>query len=138
MTRKELNEVRELRDAIRSIERRLKALREAVSNLTPILDGMPHAQSQTSKVESLSVLILETERELHDFKNRMVSTVGKISQAICRALLPAQEEEVLLLRYVACMNFRDIQFKLNLSDARVFYLHRHALKNFSPSKVVVQ
>lgn len=128
MTQAELNEARELRRRIRDEERRLDALRAAAQNITPILDGMPHERSQSSRVEKVALLVLEVERELAALKARFETACVKITRALRCENLDAQEFEIMLMRYVACMNFRDIQFNLDKSDARVFYYHRNALK----------
>lgn len=135
MTQADLNEARDLRDKIRAEERRLNSLRVAAQNLVPILDGMPHAQTQSSRVEKIAALILDTEHELEELKAKFETACVTIARNLRDESLTAQEQEILTLRYVGCMNFRDIEFKTNLSDARIFYLHRHALKKI---KVIVQ
>lgn len=132
MTHTELNEARELRQRIRDEERRLDALRVAAQNIVPILDGMPHERSQASKVEKVALLVFELERELAALKTQFESACVNITRKLRQENLDAQEFEILLLRYVACMNFRDIQCKLDVSDARVFYIHRNALKKLKP------
>ena len=128
MTEAELNEVRELKKEIQAAERQLRILKTAAENLVPVLDGLPHAQNPKSRVASIATLIIDAERALTTLKEKLDSTGAKLIARIRREPLTTREQEILILRYVACMNFRDIEFKLHLSDARVFSYHRSALK----------
>lgn len=135
MTERELNEVRELKKQIQVEERRLQALRAAAENLVPILDGMPHAKNRKSRVANIAALIIEEEQSLNKMRENVDNTSAELAEKIRNEPLTSREKEILILRYVACMNFRDIEFKLHLSDARIFYLHRSALRKI---KVRVQ
>lgn len=140
MTVTELNSVRDLRQRIREQERRLRALRLSVENLTPILDGMPHSRSPTSRVEKITVKILEAERELELLRAECANAAEVLTEKISAANLESQEQTILIMRYVACMNFRDIEFELGLSDARIFFLHRNSLRKIKAdfSKATVE
>lgn len=135
MTEKELNSVRELHTKIRDFEWYLKALRASADNIVPILDGLPHATTIQSKVEKLAMKIADAERELEDLQRKFVNAAVELESKINAAKLNRQEEAVLILRYVSCMNFQDIWQTLNTSDARIFYLHRTGVKNFLKVKV---
>lgn len=135
MTEQELNSVRELKKRIRDLESHLQSLRTAAENLTPILDGLPHSTERKSRVEKIALMIVEEERELEDLREAAADAAVTLARRIKHADLTFQEREVAMLRYVACMNFRDIEAKLHMSDARIFFLHRQAEKKI---KVVVQ
>lgn len=127
MTEAELNEVRELKKKIQAEERQLQILRAAAENLAPILDGLPHAQNHSSRVAQIATLVIDAERSLNALKEKFDAVGAALTKKIQREPLTTREQEILILRYVACMNFRDIEFVLHLSDARVFYCHRSAL-----------
>lgn len=127
MTEAELNAVRELKKQILNGERQLKTLRTAAENLVPVIDGMPHARSQSSRVAKIVTLILDAEQSLNALKENLDSMSTELVMKIRRAPLTTREQEILILRYVACMNFLDIEGELHLSDARIFYHHRQAL-----------
>lgn len=128
MTQAELNEARELRDLMRNEERRLNAYRLAAQNLVPLLDGMPHARNCAGKPEKIALLIVESELKLIELNERYDAACDKLARKIKAEIADGTEQEILLLRYVACMNFRDIEIKLDMSDARIFYLHRNGIK----------
>lgn len=128
MTKEELNGVREINKRIRDLEWRLQALRVEADNIVPVLDGLPHATQIKSRVEKLALNIAEYDSELVRLREQFVSAALDLSNKIDNAQLSSQEKAVLSLRYVSCMNFQDIWLKLDISDARIFYLHRTALK----------
>lgn len=127
MTTAELNKVRDLREKIRDLEWHLADLRKIAENLAPIQDGMPHAQSTNSKVEKLALRIVEIGKEISALQEEMDAAAAWLLNEL-KKFLHGQELRIMTLRYVACKHFRDIQFELDLSDSRVFYYHRQALK----------
>lgn len=137
MTDKELNVVRDLRNKIRDLTSHLQALRLSAQNIVPVIDGLPHSDSVKSRVEKLALKILEHERELSDLSRQFAISALDLTDRINRAdNLNQQEKTILLMRYVACMNFQDIWIEMQISDNRAFYLHRTAVKNFLKIKAV--
>lgn len=130
MTEHELNRVRDLRTRMRDLERHLQALRLSAANIVPIIDGLPHSTDIRRRVEMNVVKIVDTERELDQLREEYVNAAIDLEGQINSAPLDLQEKTILILRYVACKNFRDIEFELKSNDARVFYLHRTAQKKF--------
>ena len=129
MTEQELNGARELRKKIRDIEWRiLPMLKADADNLVPILDGLPHGTDIKSRVENITVKILDTEQELIRLREEFLKTAMDINEKINASELDALEKAVLNLRYVACLNFLTIQETLQISDATTFYVHRTARK----------
>ena len=126
MTEQELNRVRELNAQIREIEVHLTTLRNRAHDITPKLDGMPHASTIRSQVESLALKIVEESLKLDELHARIVSEAANLTREICRLISDPQERTVMILRYVSCMRFRDIGFQMNKSDASIFRLHRDA------------
>lgn len=133
MTGQELNCVRELNSKIREIELHLTTLRSRADDITPKLDGLPHASTIRSQVESLALKIVEESLQLDELHSRIVSEAANLTKEICRLVSDPQERSVMILRYVSCMRFRDISFRLGKSDATIFRLHHDAL-----AKLIVQ
>ena len=134
MTEQELNKARELKIKIRDLGWRLQALRAEAESIVPVLDGLPHTSAVKSRVESLAIKITDSERELVSLREQFISAKLELGNKIDNAPLGLQEKSVLSLRYVSCMNFQDIWLKLESSDAKIFYLHRTALKKILKSK----
>lgn len=126
MTERELNAARDLTKAIRAVESDLETFRLSATKLVPLRDGMPKSQNQESRVEELALLIIEGERELTQLKERLIEVTGELARKLSREALTPQERRVIFLRYVACENFRDIAFEMDLSDARVYFIHSTA------------
>ena len=142
MTAQELYKVRELRNRILAMTRHIETLRIAASNLVPVLDGMPHARNAESRVENLTLKIVESEKELSALREEFDATAAQLADKIKIAPLTMREREVLILRYVACERFRDISFQMNYSDAHVFRLHSDGvekiLRDKNDSKAIVE
>ena len=129
MTEQELNRVREFNSKIREIEIHLTTLRNRADDITPKFDGLPHASTIRSQVENLALKIVEESLQLDELHARIVSEAANLTKEICRLVADPQERTVMILRYVSCMRFRDISFRMNFSDRKVFTLHHDALKN---------
>lgn len=134
MTQAELNKVRNLRDEVDAEKQRLATLRLAVQNLSPVLDGMPHTPTQSSRVEKLAVLILDSERDLDELLVCLEDACVELSRKLKTAPLDPIEHKILVLRYVACMSFTEIEDAVNLSEARVFYWHRQGVQKLLDNK----
>ena len=135
MTEQELNRVRDILNKIRDETRKLNARRREADSLVPILDGTPHTPSQNSRVEGLAIKIVDSEHLIDRLKDEMAAAAIELSAKLQHSELNPHEYEVISARYVACKNFRAIQFELHYSDAHVFYLHRQGVKKLL-SKVV--
>lgn len=128
MTEKELNSVRELHRQIRDLENHLATLHKRIEDITPKNDGLPHATTIQSKVEKLALEIVETCRERDVLSEEILSATRNLTEQICRETISPHERTILILRYVSCLRFRDISFQTGKSDARIFQIHRDALK----------
>ena len=137
VTELELNEARRLFKEIYDTEIKLKTLQISAQKLVPILDGLPRAKSQRSKVEELTVKIMELEEELAALTVEFVQAATTLHQKIFTAPnLDALEKAILSLRYATCLNFSEIQTELKLTEATTFYLHRTAKKKILKTNTV--
>ena len=133
MVEEELNRVRELKKRIYELELRREKYCCQAENIVPIIDGMPHAKDAKSRVEKITVELVAIDEEMAELADVFVQAVFELDAAIEASGLDALEKAVINLRYVACMNFRDIQEKLKISDATTFYIHRTAKKKILKS-----
>lgn len=124
----EITAARDLKEEIHSVERQMETLRATAQNLVPIRDGLPKGKATSSAVERLAVKILKLE-EYRQAKLKELDAVKiRLIEEICAVPLKEMERRVLMMRYVNCMQFRDICFDLNKSDARIYQWHRAGLE----------
>lgn len=128
MTWEELNEVRSLNDDLKSAERLLEVLRLSADMKVPVNDGMPHNPSTNSRVEIMTVRIVDLTREIEELKAKIIATIPVLKAKIKSAVEDKTVRALFILRYVDCMLFRDIGFALGYSEAHIYYLHRITLE----------
>ena len=128
LTEEELNSARNILSRIRDEERHLNSLRDAAQNITAVIDGMPKSRSQTSKVEKVTLLIVEVERELEKLRPQLDEAAANIANKITATSLSPYEKQILILRYVGCLSWRQVQYKTQSAESRVFYLHKSAME----------
>ncbi len=128
MTEKELNRVRDLHGRIRDTEKFLATLRKRAEDLTPKLDGMPHAQTIQSKVELLALDIVEKCNELNSLHEQIIDVTAHLTEQLCHDVPEPNQRTVMILRYVSCLRFRDIALAMELSERKVFELHHTAIE----------
>ena len=121
--------VRNLREVQRKKENRLRLIKEKLSAIVPVRQDLSQTQKNTSKIEVLTTGLIDLEREIAELAAQ-IETAGLklLGEIVFNINLTDKEHEVLVRRYVFCDRFRDIQFKMKLSDARVFTIHADALK----------
>ena len=133
MTEQDLNRVRDLHKKIRDLEKLLATLRSRAEDISPARDGLPKPTDIQSKVENLALKIVEKSIELDSLHEEILNATIVLTEAICLHISDPVQRAVMLLRYVHCLHFRDIGFKLNKSDATIFRLHHEATE-----KMIVQ
>lgn len=133
MTEQELNRVRDLHKRIRDLENLLATLRKRAGDIVPAREGLPHSTDIHSKVESLALKIVEKTIELDLLHKQILTATAALTESICRHISEPNQRAVMLLRYVHCLHFRDISFRLDKSDATVYRLHHDAAQ-----KMIVQ
>jgi len=123
-----LSTVKELETAIKSARSRIEFLRaQAASISPPPLDGLPRAKSSTSRVEAFAALIADEERRLAELCNEHAEKQIQLMTEIYRRV-EGKAGEVLILRYVRCLPFREIAACLgySLPNIRSFAQARQA------------
>lgn len=122
MTTAELNAVRILRARLIDAERWLEYLEQSKYNTTRGLTGMPHSPLYRGNV---IFQIIATHEEISELKKLIAAKRDELESELAK-FLDGDELNVMILRYVDCKNFRDIELALELSDAEVFYHHAAA------------
>ena len=127
-----LESVRELREKLINLEEKLMSLRDVQSSIAMThIDGLPKAKSLDSSVEKIIAKIDEVEREIGGLQIELANTMLALTEEIYKRVQGREARLILHRRYVCCHMFKEIQADLHLSDARVFYLHRTAYKEFN-------
>ena len=130
MTWQELNEVRTLRKRISIEQKNLKALRDSATSINSNVFGADNIKSQNhkSRVEILTALIVDTEKEIEILQKRLVDAVPTLTEKLQATLSDRTEQTLMIYRYVACKFFRDIGFEMGYSENWVYWKHRQILK----------
>lgn len=136
MTKEELWQIRTLSETIRREEARLLSLKDYVSRITTTLDGLPHATGyQESSVESLTVQIVDCEKQIAELKKEKASRQASLLLAIDAAVTDIDSKSVLAERYVFEQDYNTIQRKLHFSLSKIYALHRQGVKAVADSTI---
>lgn len=128
-----LSAVVELRAKINDTKTELERLKMMSSSFPSRLDGMPTAKSTTSRVESLSVKILDCECRLTELVEEKIRTQIDLSLEIM-SRVTGKARDVLILRYVDCKPFATIIDELKYSKSTIFNLHRRGKTEFQSAR----
>ena len=124
MTKKELNSVREVMKLIRECERRLADTVTLVNNLTPILDGMPHSMTITSKVEALTIKIADLKSELAALEAQLIQARADLTEKILSEFAEPCLQTLAILRYVEGLRWEQVAHRSHYCLRFVFKLNR--------------
>lgn len=130
MTWQELNEVRTLRKRIATEQSNLKSLRASATSITSNNFGADNIKSQNhkSRVEILTALIVDTEKEIEELQKRLVDAVPTLTAKLQSNLSDKTEQTLMIYRYVVGKYFRDIGFEMGYSENWVYWKHKQILK----------
>ena len=126
-----LTAVQEIKSKIDDERSKLETLKMATAVHTPIIDGLPRPTSQqSSRVEGLTVAILESERRIAELADEYVDAIVALTREIFQRVKDVVAFEVLLRRYILCKPFAEIATELGYSESRIFYWHRQGKNKF--------
>lgn len=131
MTREELTLVRHLKNCAARLEKQLRSLKfltVSVSNLSE----PPVSRNWTSKVESITVRLLDTQSELDELNARILQEKKILLEKILEQADDPLDQTILILCYVECVSFRQAARQLNFSLRQIYRLHDNAVKVVTP------
>lgn len=128
MTTQELNSVRDLKKKIRGLEKYLRSLRLSAENITPIIDGLPHAKSARSRVEKYAVLIAENEQELEKLQAELIKAQSELADKILCEFEHPQTQMFLVLRYIECLSYEATAERMQITLRHAFRIHAKITK----------
>lgn len=128
-----LTSVMELEEKISSTRDELESLRaKASAPSTSKLDGQPHAKATASRVETLTVKIVDTERRLVDLREEYAIALIDLAEEIYRRVT-GKAATVLFERYVDGKSIPEIAISMDLTASRVRQLKSDGKKQFLQS-----
>lgn len=119
---------RDLRGKIKKLEEQLEILKATLMPLRQF-DGLPHAKSTESRVETVTQKIIDTESELANLREEMLIRIPELAIEIVQKV-GGVEARILVQRYCFGEPFKLIAKSMYLSEARVYLLHKNALIKF--------
>ena len=129
MTNEELMRVFRISRDIESLEERIARLRAMRERITHEISDLPAPTGyQLSRIEEITVQIDEHERKLNEQRIERACLKAELVKTVDTAISDAQCRAIIIERYGWGKRFRDIGIELRISEPRVYYLHRHGLK----------
>ena len=117
--------------AIENIKYKNKELEKLIAKQAPKDVSVPNLEkvgSFSRKLKSAKTVcneIIKLQEEIMELKNKVTKAVERINK-----LRNPQHKTVLLYRYIYGKGWREISDLMRVSERRIFYLHREALKVF--------
>lgn len=125
-----LSTVQELKAEIEQEQSRLESLRAAATTITRQLDGLPRQTSQSSRVEELTVKIVDSERRLNELADEYAAASIQLLDEIHSRIKSSASCSVLFERYCLCKPFAEIATSLNYTESSVYQFHRRGKREF--------
>ena len=129
ITCEELSEVWTLKQSLAMEQRRLIDLRSLAEPSTPILDGMPHVQPLTFKVERIAGLMIDCQQLIEKLEQEIAQRKFELLTKLQAVKINEIQQRVLSYRYVACLKFNEIAKAMNFTYVYIHILHRKGLKS---------
>lgn len=127
MSKDILKVVRNLMEKIEQEVERLNRLKTLAGNITARLDGMPHENNNSSRVENLTAAIIDSENRINLLEKVRMDCTIELSAWLDGQIEDNRQSQVMFLRYGLCKSFESIAGILNYSCRTVFRLHRSGL-----------
>lgn len=123
-----INAVRLLHKTYSCEQRRLNDLRFLAYPSPPKIDGMPHAQSPSSKTESIATLIIECERRIDELTTQLEQTKFHLLNQLDKIAMRELPHRVLNYHYVGCQSFASIARIMHFTKQYIFNLHDEGIR----------
>lgn len=128
MDKEELNMIIRLDDRVSSKIRQLEQLRETKEGVSGIDYSGTNISSggTSSQVEETVVKIVEYENEIQEDIKRLIDMKSRASKSINK--VKGVYGIILEMRYLECMVWEEIAYRLNYNIRHIHRLHGHALE----------
>ena len=124
-TRETLAEIRSLireRDKKQSY---IDRLWETATNISPVLDGMPHGGDTSTKVERYSIERADKAAELNDIKMQLSLYSKEIKKEIMR-IKDERNRDALGLRYIECLTVKEVADRMSYNRESMYKILQQA------------
>ena len=118
---------------IETIDRRIKALEEALERTTTRLNGMPHGSDGSDKMASLIATIVDLKTKLDERRIEAEAGMQKVDAVL--DALPAQQKTVMRLRFVDCLPWEGVSKKTHWSVSYLFKIRNAALERMKKGDI---
>lgn len=126
VTREDLWRLRSYNERLRSLERQKEQLRDAVTNMTQRLTGMPSGGDGHDRMMAFVARLDELEARYADLIAEQAEARLQVERALL--LLPEQQERVLRLRYIEGLSWKKIGKIMHYDVSTLIRKHKNALK----------
>lgn len=121
-----ISEIRRLSAQIKNLEQRIEELRAAAEKCTGVIDDMPKAQQTGDRVADATVKLVMAQHAYADAKLAL-----ERQRDILIDVLDPTEVEVVELRDIKGLSWRQISLMTNLSDRQCLRKYKSALQKMS-------
>lgn len=128
MTKEELNIIWTLNKKFRCLKAKIETLRMSVTNLTPIINGLPKTKEAKSYVEKLALDIVEKERECEKLRVQIEQAKVKLINRIFTEENDTIWQTFLVLRYVECLQIKEVAKRMNFCVRYLYKLSERSLR----------
>ena len=122
----DLNKVHKYNKKISILEKELKLKRKEIDMIN-ITYGEIKSKIINSLAEEKALKIVELEEELKDLKAKRDKAIVEVTEIINK-LEDEIQRKLMELRYIDCMQWKEIASIMNYSDKHIFYVRNKALK----------
>lgn len=124
--REDLRRLQSYNERMQSLERQKERLRDAVTNMTQRLTGMPHGGDGHDRMMAYVAQLDELEEKYAALITAQAEARLKVEQALMG--LPEQQERVLRLRFIDGLSWRKIGRRMHYSESHLRKISAAALR----------
>ena len=124
MTMEELLVVRELTAQIVRLEKKINGLILLLTNVAPVLDGMPKATRIESKIETLALKKIEAEYELAELRATLDDAKLGLTEKILDEITDPTLQTLAILHYVECLPLKRLPARMHFRLRTLYNLKR--------------
>jgi hypothetical protein len=120
-----LSQARKIMTKLKSMAEQTRSLRDAVENITPVINDMPRPASPNAyRMEDAIIRVVDMENVMCDELNKLIDIHKSIN-----AVKEPNRYATLVKRYINGDDWTSIAIDLDISIRRVYQIHGDALRD---------